>query len=182
MVLGSGSALRVSRHIEERGRQMSNYEKMDGYDRGQVDALELWGRVCSGKERCEKCAIGVAKSAGMTCQEFASKFPEKFLSLLSEMDKGYTTYLEEYTRRFPDAHNSLDTLIGMGMCRKAIFEGYLLCEVDNSLDGSKSVCEACWNERYMADISLTPEEREQYERQLEELGRQAMEEESDLFE
>lgn len=117
----------------------------EAYERGKVDALEMWGRVCGKQSNCEQCAIGAIKDAGISCQDFARKFPSKFLSLLTEMDDGMVSYYEEYCYRFPDCNLSVEDLAQIA-CRKALFEG------DCSCGGPESACVECWKQQYVSDV------------------------------
>lgn len=114
------------------------------YNQGQVDAIEMWGRVCGSKSDCDDCAIKVLRGEELSCQEFASQFPKKFLSLLSEMYNDRYTYYDEYITRFPACNMSIEDLSKCA-CRKALFEGYTDCDKTN--------CTECWNEEYTGDVT-----------------------------
>lgn len=113
------------------------------------EALALWGRVCGRQGACDICPVGAIRGTNITCQEFAQKFPDKFLSLLQEMDAkedGYT-YYNEYCVRFPECNQPIENVAQMA-CRLALFEGGLSCPFGDNAD-----CVACWNTPYVGDIS-----------------------------
>lgn len=129
---------------------------MKDYGQGLVDGIQLWGTVCGRQGACEECPIGSLRGAGVSCQDFARQFPAKMLSILKEMNEGEITFYEEYCTRFQSCNLPVEVL-AKAACRKAIFEGYLDCEGGD--------CEACWKERYIADITMErteePEEQEE---------------------
>lgn len=113
------------------------------------DALALWGRVCGRQGACDICPIGAIRGTNVTCQEFAQQFPEKFLSLLQEMDSDPDkyTYYNEYCVRFPECNQPVETVAQM-VCRLAVFEGSLNCPY-----GENGSCVECWLKPYKGDIS-----------------------------
>ena len=122
---------------------------MKTYNDGAIDAIKMWGRVCGRQGNCAACPIGSVRGAGLSCQDFASQFPQKMLSILKEMDRDDVTYYQEYCMRFPETAMPLEVLSAC-ICRKAIFEGYLDCEdIDNP-----DACIDCWKERYTGDITM----------------------------
>lgn len=114
------------------------------YEQGRIDAIELYGRVCSSQSSCEDCVVSQLKGDSISCQEFMSRFPSKMLSLLTEMDSKEYTYYNEYITRFPNCNLTLEALADIA-CRKAIFEGYISCEGGD--------CKTCWKEQYTGDIT-----------------------------
>lgn len=120
---------------------MSNQKS---YKQGQIDALELWGKTCGKQGNCESCPIGSLRGANVSCQDFAKQFPAKMLSILTEMNEEEITYYQEYCMRFPECNLDAEDLAELA-CRKAVFEGYVGCEGGD--------CLACWNERYMGDVT-----------------------------
>lgn len=120
------------------------------YMQGKVDALQLWGRVCGGQGSCEDCPIGNIRGTNVTCQDFAKQFPQKMLSILTEMDNKEITYYQEYCMRFPDANMDIETLSAC-LCRKAVFEGYLACDRAEIPDA----CLECWKQKYVGDVTET---------------------------
>lgn len=123
---------------------------------GMIKAAEMYGTVCSSRN-CEDCAVGIVKGSGLTCAEFAKQFPKKFVSLLWDESQDGLTYAEEYQTRFPESDVNLEMLIAMGMCRKAIFEGDISCEI-----ASEENCKQCWTTRYITDteVDMTVQEEE----------------------
>ena len=113
------------------------------------EALALWGRVCGRQGACDVCPIGAIRGTNVTCQDFAQQFPEKFLSLLQEIDadKDNYTYYNEYCVRFPECNQSVETVSQIA-CRMAIFEGSLNCPYGDNAD-----CVSCWSKPYKGDIS-----------------------------
>lgn len=122
-------------------------------DLAGFEALQLWGKVCSKQANCEKCPLTLVAGAGVSCQEFAAKYPKKLLSFLKELDKGELTYYEEYVTRMPYVGLSVDDLSTI-MCRKVAFEGYVLCQKD------QSECKACWQTKYTGDQTVSETEAE----------------------
>lgn len=122
------------------------------YKQGLVDGVALWGRVCGKQGNCEVCPIGSVRGANVTCQDFATQFPAKMVSILTEMDNSEITYFEEYTIRFPECNLPIETLANCA-CRKAVFEGDLSCTAD-----SEEQCIACWNEIYTGDVTSEGDE------------------------
>lgn len=123
------------------------------YEKGMVDAIERFGKFCGSKSNCEGCRINLIKGSEMSCTEFANKFPQKFVSImLDEVNKGIS-YIEEYHLRFPECDLDAEDMASLGICRRAMFEGYLDCEKPESL------CRDCWEERYHGD--KTEEEGEE---------------------
>lgn len=114
------------------------------YKQGQIDGIQLWGSTCSRQANCEDCLIHSVKGEELSCQEFATQFPSKFLSLISEMSSNDYTYFDEYVTRFPQCNLSVEDLSKCA-CRKAIFEGYTECDETN--------CEECWKETYVGDVT-----------------------------
>ena len=122
------------------------------FQSGKVEALRIWGSVCSGIGDCSDCPIGQLTGVNLSCQEFATQFPEKFLSVLEEIYEGGRTYYHEYCTRFPNSNLSLEELATCA-CRKCIFEGDLSCD-SNTLER----CVACWSAPYKGDIEVTDTE------------------------
>lgn len=122
----------------------------ESYEKGVQDGIRLWGDACSRMENCESCPVGVCKGSGISCQDFAKQFPAKMVSLLKEVKNKSITYAEEYRIRFPECGMSAEELYQNGMCRRAIFEGYVACE--------ESDCIKCWNAPYVGDVELSEEE------------------------
>lgn len=120
------------------------------YQQGQIDAIQLWGTTCGKEANCIECPIGKIRGTGVTCQEFATQFPAKMLSLLKEMNEGEINYYEEYCIRFPECNLPVEVLAAC-TCRKAVFEGYLDCDKSDDI----TACEACWKERYISDITVS---------------------------
>ena len=121
---------------------------------GEIAAVQLWGRVCGRQGGCDVCPISVIRGANVTCPEFAEKFPEKFLSVLKEIDadEGTYTYYSEFCLRFPQCRHSVENLAKLA-CRRAIFQG----EVECPYAGNMEKCVDCWKKPYEGDIdSLTP--------------------------
>lgn len=114
------------------------------YAQGKADALELYGRVCSRQSSCLDCEIGILRGENMSCQEFMKKFPNKMLSLLTEMDNKEYTYYDEYITRFPACGLVVDDLSAI-VCRRCVFEGYVECE--------NTDCKECWLKPYTGDIT-----------------------------
>lgn len=127
-------------------------KKSDSYNQGGIDAIKTWAEACGRQQDCSVCPIGVIRGVDLSCQEFASKYPKKYLSLLREMNQEEYTYLDEYRIRFPHINLSLEEMIELGMCRKIIFEGYGACEESN--------CEECWQEQYAGDVTVFEEEQD----------------------
>lgn len=121
------------------------------YEKGKQDGLRLYGRVCSHQSRCDGCMIGQLIGETLTCQEFMSSYPQKMLSLLTEMDKKEYTYYDEFVTRFPSCNLSLPDLAET-TCRKLVFEGVVDCENGD--------CEKCWKEIYVSDVSTVFDEDE----------------------
>lgn len=111
---------------------------------GQIDAIKLWGDVCGQQANCQDCPIGTIRGTGVTCQEFASKFPSKMLSLLKEMNGEDVSYFKEFCIRFPECNMPVEDL-AQCICRKVAFEGYSGC------DGGD--CTSCWLESYKGDVT-----------------------------
>lgn len=114
------------------------------YEKGMVDAVKIWAETCGGMS-CEECSIGIVRGADVTCQEFAKKFPEKFITLLREQHEGGNTFAQEFALRFPESGLTAEELVSVGMCRKLIFNGDATCEEPSTK------CEACWKSIYGAD-------------------------------
>lgn len=125
------------------------------YQKGMVDAIQLWGNACGHQANCVECPVGAMKNLNVTCQDFARQFPEKMLSILKEMDQGQLSYYEEYCTRFPESSLSLKE-VSLVTCRKAIFEGYLDCEENN-----EDACVACWMEAYVGDTTESKDDNEE---------------------
>lgn len=125
------------------------------YNQGMIDSIELWGKVCGKQGNCSECPIGSIRGTNVTCQDFAKQFPAKMLSILKEMDKGEISYYEEYCTRFPECNLTVEELAAL-TCRKAIFEGYLMCDKADD----QSACEACWKEPYSSDVTMFEEDSE----------------------
>lgn len=123
------------------------------YTQGMIDGIQLWGRTCGKQGDCSACPIGSIRGTNVTCQEFAKQFPAKMLSILKEMDEGELSFYEEYCTRFPECKLPIEEL-AMCTCRKAVFEGYLGCEVGED----SAACEACWKEKYVQDVTEFEEE------------------------
>lgn len=123
------------------------------HQQGMIDGIELWGKTCGRQGTCENCPIGSIRGTNVSCQDFASKFPAKMLSILKEMNEGELSFYEEYCIRFPNCNLDLETLAAC-TCRKAVFEGYLDCEKASDT----AACEACWREKYVADVTEFAEE------------------------
>lgn len=130
-------------------------ENEKSYKQGQIDAIGLWGRTCGKEGNCSGCPIGSIRGAGVSCQDFARQFPAKMLSILTEMDEGQLTYYEEYCMRFPECNLPVDVLAA-STCRKAVFEGYLECPKIDPNDSS--VCEKCWKEPFIGDVTESRED------------------------
>lgn len=125
---------------------MSNADnKKKTYSDGMRDMAALWGRVCGRQNACEDCPVMAARGTGMTCHQFAQKFPNKFIPILMEMDKGSATYYSEFCARFPECALSLE-LLASTTCRKTVFEGVTNCN-------SEITCEECWMQKYEGDIT-----------------------------
>lgn len=125
---------------------MSNAEnKKKTYSDGMRDAVALWGRACGRQNACESCPVMAARGTGMTCHQFAQKFPNKFIPILMEMDKGSATYFSEFCARFPECDLDL-SLLAQTTCRKTVFEGITNCD-------SNMTCEECWQQKYEGDIT-----------------------------
>ena len=122
---------------------------MKTYNEGAVDAISMWGRVCGSEGNCVVCPINTLKGAGVSCQEFAAKFPQKMMSILKELDRDDVTYYNEYCMRFPESAMPVEVLAAC-VCRKAVFEGYLDCEDANN----NQACIDCWRERYTGDVTM----------------------------
>lgn len=124
----------------------------DSYQQGRIDGIRLFGEVCGREGGCYSCPIQQIRGTGMTCQDFAAKFPAKMLSLLNELREKEHTYFNEYCIRFPNSDMDVETLAAFS-CRKALFEGYLECPgADGGFD-----CVACWNQKYEGDITVADE-------------------------
>lgn len=119
----------------------------DAYYAGFVDAFKRWGSACSKQANCEECPIGIVKAGGITCSEFAKQFPEKFASLITEMDTDAPiSFFEEFCMRFPNCNINVDGVSQLA-CRKAIYEGYLEC------DKPREMCIDCWLEPFYGDVT-----------------------------
>ena len=116
------------------------------YKQGQIDAIQMWGSTCGRQANCEECIINAVKGDELSCQEFASQFPSKYLSLLTEMSQNEYTYYDEYVIRFPQCNLGVEELSKCA-CRKALFEGYVTCDKD------ESACVDCWKQAYTGDIT-----------------------------
>ena len=116
---------------------------------GMIEAIQLWGRTCGRQGACDICPVGAIRGANVTCQEFAEKFPEKFLSILQEMDaaEGTYSYYSEFCLRFPECQHPIENVAKIA-CRRAIFEGDVNCPY-----GDEGDCIACWNAPYEGDVS-----------------------------
>lgn len=121
----------------------------NGNESGMLEAIQLWGRTCGRQGACDICPVGAIRGANVTCQEFAEKFPEKFLSILQEMDadEGTYSYYSEFCLRFPECQHPIENVAKMA-CRRAIFEGDLTCPYGDNGD-----CVACWAAAYEGDVS-----------------------------
>lgn len=117
----------------------------DTYSKGLIDGIRLWGEACGRQASCDTCQLGLLRGCDMTCQEFASKFPEKMLSLLKEMNSGVISYYDEYALRFPSSQLTVEEL-AICTCRRAIFEGYLDCDSGDDT----GACVECWLKPYEA--------------------------------
>ena len=115
---------------------------------GMIEAVQLWGRTCGRQGACDICPVGAIRGANVTCQEFAEKFPEKFLSILQEMDadEGTYSYYSEFCLRFPECQHPIENVAKIA-CRRAIFEGDVNCPY-----GDEGDCIACWNAPYEGDV------------------------------
>lgn len=122
-------------------------EKKYTYTQGMIDMAKIFGTVCDTCVSCDKCNVGIVKGADLSCMEFARQFPKKFVSLLVDQYQEGLSYFDEYILRFPQSTMDVDTLVELGICRKAIFEGYLECEL------LSSECKRCWLETYEQDVS-----------------------------
>lgn len=118
----------------------------DNYTKGMVDGIKLWGETCGRQGSCDKCPIGIIRGTGVTCQDFARQFPQKMLSLLSEIHDGEISYYQEFCMRFPESNMTVKQLADC-VCRRTAFEGYVECEGGD--------CVSCWKETYIGDV--TPE-------------------------
>lgn len=122
------------------------------FKKGVERGLQMWGIVCSGQGSCEGCPVQAAKGAEISCQEFAAKFPGMMGKVLEETVEGSPrTYYNEFCSRFPNNVMPLE-LTARAICRKAIFEGSLECEVTDDVDA----CIACWSKPCISDVE-TPE-------------------------
>ena len=120
------------------------------YRAGMADGLKLWGEVCQKEVSCSACPIGQMKGLNVSCQEFASKFPMKMISILEEIKNNGTTYYEEFCARFPEMDLIEEDLAELA-CRKAVFEGYLACDRAEIPDA----CLECWKQKYVGDVTET---------------------------
>lgn len=133
---------------------MSKEEMQKSFNRGMVEGVKLWGDVCQVMENCERCPIALIAGANVTCAQFASKFPEKTVSLMKEMREKDHTYFNEYTVRFPNCNMNVEDLAECA-CRKAVFEGYTGCENEDPAE-----CVRCWKATYGGDVTVSPDEEE----------------------
>jgi hypothetical protein len=120
-----------------------------------IDGISLWGRTCGKESNCDMCPIGSIRGTNVTCQDFAKQFPAKMLSILKEMDEEGLTYYDEYCTRFPECTLPVDVL-ALCTCRKAVFEGYLNCNVGEEIvndEEREEACIRCWQEKYVADVT-----------------------------
>lgn len=141
----------------------SNKEnKKKSYSDGMRDAITLWGRVCGKQNACEDCPVMPMRSNGLTCQQMAQKFPNKFIPILMEMDKGGTTYYNEFCARFPECGLTVEELAEI-TCRKVVFEGSTNCNESMS-------CTECWMMKYEGDITDFGDETAQVSQQSTEYG------------
>lgn len=133
------------------------------YNQGMIDGISLWGRTCGKEGNCDMCPIGSIRGANVTCQDFARQFPAKMLSILKEMDEGEISYYDEYCTRFPECNLPIDVL-ALCTCRKAVFEGYLGCDVGETIldeDERNETCVNCWAEKFVADVTEASFQEEQ---------------------
>ena len=121
------------------------------YEQGKQDGLALYGRVCSQYSNCDGCMVEQLKGDSISCQEFMARFPQKMVSLLTDMSNKEYTFYNEFVTRFPNCNLSLDD-ISDTLCRKLVFEGYVACEGGD--------CRKCWSEGYVADITMADDEDE----------------------
>jgi len=112
------------------------------YEQGLIDMSKAYGRACGSCDSCEQCNVGIVKGEGISCPEFAQKFPKKFVSLILDQTSDGISYYQEYLIRFPRVELSVDELVSLGMCRKAIFDGNAEC------NRPSSDCKGCWLEKY----------------------------------
>ena len=124
------------------------------YRAGMADGLKLWGEVCQKEVSCSACPIGQMKGLNVSCQEFASKFPMKMISILEEIKNNGTTYYEEFCARFPEMDLIEEDLAELA-CRKAVFEGYVDC------NKSPEECLAWWKEKYIGDRTVSEDDDEE---------------------
>lgn len=140
---------------------MSNEEMQKSYNRGVIDGIKLWGDVCQVMENCDRCPIALIAGANVTCAQFASKFPEKTVSLMKEMREKDHTYFNEYVTRFPNCNMNVEDLSECA-CRKAVFEGYVGCE-----NQDQEECIRCWKESYVGDVTVPLDEEDENEEEIE---------------
>lgn len=118
----------------------------NSYQQGRIDGIKLWGEACAKEGSCERCPIGIIRGTGITCQEFARKYPAKMISLLQEMNNNRISFYEEFCIRFPNSNITVEELADCA-CRKVVFEGYLSCKGGD--------CVECWQEDFTGDITIT---------------------------
>lgn len=124
-------------------------ENKKSYQQGVIDGIRLWGEVCGGQGNCETCPVGAVRGAGLTCQDFATKYPGKMVSILQEMKGQNHTFYNEYCVRFPECNLDIETL-AKAACRKVVFEGYCACQDTN--------CQECWGMPYTQDVTQVEEQ------------------------
>lgn len=120
------------------------------YEDGMIDMATMFGTVCESKSVCEECSVGVMKGE-LSCQEFAKKYPKKFASLIKDQFEHGITYADEFNIRFPKNPITAKDLAELGICRRALFEGYLNC------DKPSSFCKDCWESLYVEDEDFSEE-------------------------
>ena len=64
----------------------------NNYTQGAIDAIKTWGAACGSQINCAECPVGELRGEEMSCQEFASLRPQKFLSLIRDLSEGGISY------------------------------------------------------------------------------------------
>ena len=120
------------------------------YEQGMIDAINLWGQVCGQRADCENCVVNQVRGE-LSCFELAEKCPDKMIRALIDTINLPHTYYNEYCYRFPESKFSLQ-LIATIMCRKAIFQGDVSCDLD--VKYHPEICQQCWETEYLSDIDI----------------------------
>ena len=121
-----------------------------GYNQGFQMGLYAYGKVCNAQSSCADCPL--SEVIGHTpCKEYITQHPEKVQAALEDLVDEPTTYLSEFTLRFPSNYMPLEVL-AQTTCRKAFFEGTVQC--DHADDEDLDACMRCWLEPYEGDIQL----------------------------